>query len=105
MLTDMLQALEEGQTVRESDVIGDLRVACQQMQQRVMGLVAQLSNEDLMAYVAWVAPAWRLGRETKRLLRDWGCCQQARAFMLTCHVMQGAAASQRPPRHGLAVPR
>jgi hypothetical protein len=49
MLTDMLQALEEGQTVRESDVIGDLHVACQQMQQRVMGLVSQLSNEDLMA--------------------------------------------------------
>eukprot|EP00045_Choanoeca_perplexa_P007756 m.71270 g.71270 ORF g.71270 m.71270 type:complete len:522 (+) comp14203_c0_seq1:130-1695(+) len=49
MLTDMLQALEEGQTVRESDIIGDLHVACQQMQRRVMTLVSQLNNEDLMA--------------------------------------------------------
>eukprot|EP00730_Choanoeca_flexa_P006933 TRINITY_DN12252_c0_g1_i1.p1 TRINITY_DN12252_c0_g1~~TRINITY_DN12252_c0_g1_i1.p1 ORF type:complete len:554 (+),score=140.23 TRINITY_DN12252_c0_g1_i1:114-1775(+) len=49
MLTDMLQALEEGQTVRGSDIIVDLHTACQQMQQRVMILVSQLRNEDLLA--------------------------------------------------------
>ena len=50
MLTDMLQALEEGQTVDSSDVITDLHVACQQMQRRVMSLVSQLTNEDLLRW-------------------------------------------------------
>ncbi len=62
MLTEMLQALEEGERVDSSDIIAELHTACEQMQRRLMALVEQVVNEDILQSVA-AASAQGHGRE------------------------------------------
>ena len=51
MLHDMLSALDPEENVQDADVIQDLHLACTRMQSRLIDLISQLQNEDLLGYV------------------------------------------------------